>query len=186
MPLGVRGNRTLRKWLERKKVLGMIKVTAEFEADSVDEMQGEVKAFLDALREYCDADVVVTTADEGEATEEIGIGYRYDDGEPINDALRKLCEERRVDDWRNINFNYWHAYEGVFVVTQLTNPAGEEYPSYERDDISYKIYRAGVKTLGDLVKCSEKQVSCIHLIGPKRIEIICERLDELGLSLATD
>ena len=178
MPLGVRGNRTLRKWLERKKVLGMIKVTAEFEADSVDEMQGEAKAFLDALREYCDTDVVVATADEGETTEEIGIGYRYDDGDPINDALRELCEKAGVDDWRKIPL-YGSFYGPPFgSSSDLFKVKGDGLNGFY-----LALVRANIGTLGDLMRYSEKDVSSIRGLGPKKMDRIRERLSELGLFL---
>ena len=159
----------------------MIEIAVKFRVDNVDEMRGEVKAFLESLREYCNTNAVATAIEEGELTEEIGIGYRYDNGIPINDELQKLCEKNKVDDWRDISLYF----RGTFATTK-PNPAGERYSPYERDDISNKLHRAGVETLGDLIKHSAKEISRIELLGPKRIEAIRERLGELGLSLANE
>ena len=159
----------------------MIEITVKFRADSVDKMQGEVKAFLDALREYCGADAVVTTADEGEATEGIGIGYRYDDGDPINDALLELCEKAEVDDWRKIPL-YGSFYGSPFgPSSDLFKVKGDGLNGFY-----LALVRANIRTLGDLMRYSEKDFSSIRVLGPKKMDRIRERLSELGLSLSTD
>ncbi|MBR2841370.1 hypothetical protein IKE80_01125 [Candidatus Saccharibacteria bacterium] len=147
----------------------MIEIAVKFRVDNVDQMRGEVKAFLDALREYCDADVAITTASEGKLTEETNVGYKYDDGSPINDVLRELCEERKVDDWRKIPLS-----------SDLFEMRGRTVGFYTA------FVRANISTLGDLVQYSEKAVLSIRGLGSKKVEIIHEKLDELGLSLATD
>ncbi|MCR5700483.1 MAG: hypothetical protein K6G49_03635 [Candidatus Saccharibacteria bacterium] len=145
----------------------MIEIAVKFRVDNVDQMRGEVKAFLDALREYCDADVAITTTSEGKLTEETNVGYKYDDGSPINDVLRELCKERKVDDWRKTSLT------NLF---EMGRPVG----------FNMAFARANIFTLGDLVQYSEKAVLSIRGLGSKKVEIIHEKLDELGLSLATD
>ena len=161
----------------------MVELVVKFQADSAEEMRDEVKVLLRALQEFCGVEVaseetnngykasedIVDTdvkdeviVDSDVVDEDINNGYRYDNGDVINSELRDLCGRTAHDDWREI------------TTIEFGIPEGS----------CYNLGVTGVRTLGQLVELSEKNLLDISSIGPTRAKALKEKLNVVGLQLS--
>lgn len=152
----------------------MTEIVVEFRAETIEEMQEKVKAFLETLQDYCDTGTLTEEVCKDMIVEETGDGYRYNDGSKINEALRELCKKAEVDDWRKIRISQVN-----FIMARKTI-----YGEYTYDPVSGGLYRGKIETLGKLVWFSEKDLLGLWFISKRGVECVKHKLSELGLSLA--
>ena len=128
----------------------MIEVIARFKVKDTDEMQRA----LDILKAFCSEDV------EGEM---YGSGYLYDDGEEINNVLRRLCENEGIDDWRNIPIKSLGFSRRVYNCLYYS--------------------RARIERLGELIGPSSAGFWAIRGFGEKSFEEVRDCLGRFGFTL---